>query len=206
MRRAEPLGGLDQGDRVVALGALGQGPGGEDRRPAVGVGGSSTAPLRRTSGRRHERPAGQVGDEDRQAVAEPARARRPGTRTARGAPGVGRSATTETVASCGDLLVGAPRRRLASRRRTTARRRPGAPRAGRSGRRGCPAGTPPRATSRICSGGDRQVARQHPVDQVRVVEQRRVHREPVGPLLDPLAARRAPRSRSGPSRGPARRR
>ena len=33
---------------------------------------------------------------------------------------------------------------------------------------------------------DRQVARQHPVDEPRVVEQRRVHRQPVGALLDPL--------------------
>ena len=34
--------------------------------------------------------------------------------------------------------------------------------------------------------GHGQVALEHPVDEPRVVEQRRVHREPVGALLDPL--------------------
>ena len=42
------------------------------------------------------------------------------------------------------------------------------------------------ATSRIVLGCHREVARQHPVDETRVVEQRRVHRQPVGALLDPL--------------------
>ena len=35
-------------------------------------------------------------------------------------------------------------------------------------------------------GRHRQVARQHPIDQARVVEQRGVHRQSVGPFLDPL--------------------
>ena len=67
-RGAEALGGLGQPDRVVALGALGQGAGGEDRR-AAGVG-----RLVGRTGRQHERGAtravgpGRSTIEDAQAV------------------------------------------------------------------------------------------------------------------------------------------
>ena len=65
----EPLGGLREGDRVVALRALGQGAGREHGRPgdlARFVGGTERDDDRRAD----QRPAGQVGDEDRQAVVE----------------------------------------------------------------------------------------------------------------------------------------
>ena len=42
------------------------------------------------------------------------------------------------------------------------------------------------ATSRMASAVTREIARQHSVDQPRVVEQRRVHRETIGALLDAL--------------------
>ena len=186
----EPLGRLDQGDRVVALGALGQGPGGQDGRP--GLGRPAPRPRRRaatsdadTSGR-----PGQVGDQDRQPVGERGAGRPAGTRTAAARRAAGRSATTgpsrpgRSVA----LMPPPPRRRRARRLVGRERHVVGgwSPRAGRSGRPGCPAGRRPRATSPDRLRRDRQVARQHPVDEPRVVEQRRVHRQAVGPLLDPL--------------------
>jgi hypothetical protein len=67
---AQPLARLDQGDGIVSLGPLGQGPGGQDGGPTF---------LRRLvdrSGRDHDRradqrPARQVGDQDGQSVVEP---------------------------------------------------------------------------------------------------------------------------------------
>ena len=68
-RRPEPLGRLDQADRVVALGALGEGAGREDRGPGLGrrlVHGA----VAQHEGRGHEGPAGQVRDQHPQAVVE----------------------------------------------------------------------------------------------------------------------------------------
>ena len=68
-RRAEALGGLRQGDRVVPFGALGQRPGGEDH--GTGLTGRL---LDRSAGqdqrRRDERSPGQVRDQQSRAVGE----------------------------------------------------------------------------------------------------------------------------------------
>ena len=66
---AQPLGRLDQRDRVVVLGPLRECPGGEHRRAGIDgrlVGGTAREDQRRGD----QRPAGQVGDEDPQAVVE----------------------------------------------------------------------------------------------------------------------------------------
>ena len=65
----QSLGRLRQADRVVAFGALGEGPGGQHGRPALArrlVDGADGQDDRRA----RQRPAGEVGDEHRQPVVE----------------------------------------------------------------------------------------------------------------------------------------
>ena len=69
-RRTQPLGRLDQGDRVVALRPLGQGPGRQDRRAGL-VGRLVDRADRQDQRGRHQRPTGQVRDEDAQARCQP---------------------------------------------------------------------------------------------------------------------------------------
>ena len=69
-RRAQALGRLDQGDRVVALGPLREGPGGQHGRSRL-LGRLVDGTDRQDQRGRHERPAGQVRDEDAQARRQP---------------------------------------------------------------------------------------------------------------------------------------
>ena len=71
-RRPEPLGRLDQRDRVVPLGPLGQGARGEDRRAGL-VGGLLDDAAGHDQRGGDERPSGQVDDDDRQAVRQAVR-------------------------------------------------------------------------------------------------------------------------------------
>ena len=109
--------GLDEGDRVVALGALGQRPRGEDGRAGVGrrlVGGAVAEDERRA--RRAAGP-GRSATTTRQAVRAGAIRSTAGKSYGRGVPGVGPLGDDLDVRrrSCRDLLVGA--RRRPSRRR-----------------------------------------------------------------------------------------
>ena len=69
-RGPQPFGRLDQGDGVVALGALGQGPCGQHGRSRL-VRRLVDGARRQDQRGRHERAAGQVRDEDPQARREP---------------------------------------------------------------------------------------------------------------------------------------
>ena len=69
-RRAQALGRLDQGDRVVALGPLREGPGGQHGRSRL-LGRLVDGTDRQDQRGRHQRPAGQVRDEDAQARRQP---------------------------------------------------------------------------------------------------------------------------------------
>ena len=68
-RGAEPLAGLGELDGVAARRALGQGATRQDRRPAL-VGGFLGGAADDDHRRGHERPPGQVDDDDRQPVRE----------------------------------------------------------------------------------------------------------------------------------------
>ena len=151
--------------------------------------GSSAAPLRRTSVAETSGRPGQVGDDERTARWRAGSARPPGSRTAAACRASAARRRRETSRHAATSSSSAASASVASaRRRRRPPCRPAAARAGRSGRPGCRAGRRRVATCADLLGRDRQVARQHPVDQVRVVEQGRVHREAVGPLLDPREA------------------
>ena len=160
--------GLDQRDRVVVLGALGQGAGREDGRARL-AGGLVDSAVPAAPGRGHERPAGQVRDEHPQAVVEVGARPRSGTRTVAGSRGwaarrrPGRRGGSRWRSCRGllGLVAGPPRRR------------PRDLRGGRSARRGCrggtrprpPAGSPPASTARyrgsiwlMRSGSSKRVA------------------------------------------------
>ena len=68
-RGAQPLGRLDEGDRLIPLGALGQGPGGQHGGAGL-IGRLLSCAAHDDHRRRHERTSGQVDDEDRQAVGQ----------------------------------------------------------------------------------------------------------------------------------------
>ena len=67
---AQPLARLDQGDRVVSLGALGQGAGRKDGRAAL-VRGLVHGTDRQHDGRADQRATGQVRDQDAEPVVQP---------------------------------------------------------------------------------------------------------------------------------------
>ena len=166
-RRAEPLGGLDERDRVVDLGALGQRAGREDR------GARRAPPARRP---RRSRSTSDAETSSRPGIGVTI-SRRPfasderamnGNSYGRGSPGTGRSATSPVAGHAACLAVAA------------------APACGRYVRTTRLSGAE-HVARRVADllRRDRQVARQQRVDQLGVVEQRRVHREAVRPLLDP---------------------
>ena len=134
---------------VVAIGALGAGPArrGSWRRPLRG---SSTAPCWRTSAALTQRPAGQMGRDEGEAVGEPdAFERREvvGPRNARRRARVDHGAGHAALStSCGCAVVASA---SSPASRVLGARRPGDS-ACTSGRRGSRAGTRA-ATSRICS-------------------------------------------------------
>ena len=104
-RRAEPLGGLDEGDRVVVLGPLGQGAGGQDRGPGGG-GRLVDRAVAQHERRRHERTAGQRHRDDREPVRqsialEPRERVRPGMAGGRplGDDDIGHGATSSVAAA-----------------------------------------------------------------------------------------------------------
>ena len=191
-RGAQPLARLGQADRVVSLGALGQRPRRQDggaalvRRLVDGTGGQDQR-------RADQRTAGQVGDEHRQPVVElcpgdgreVVRPRRPGGRAlgddvpvALELVGGGHAATSSSCSASVSASFSASA--------STASESAG----GDLGQVGQdepvvrPEGRGGDLEDRLRR--DREIARQHLVDEARVVEQRRVHRQPVGAFLDPL--------------------